>query len=411
MGSIYRHSSLNIASTGFKDGENGLFVQRNPELLRPIALSVINRAQEQEEDQKRHLQRDLGSGNYYLVDTTTWRHGVEDAPLCGRGWVTQERALSVRTIHFGREQVLWECLTTNATEVFPKGLLRGTEIKHPKVLLESRAQHIQRKMDRLRDIRNCRLEFQNIKEDFQAQMKEIKAKYSMPDDTSSDDEDDEDAGSNDGDFVRRFQSLLIAKNNNASPNRPKSRRDEPEPDSDSDFIQALDCVAETSTSEAKQRNSRIGILQDLGLELRDLEGCDLSVLDGLKIKGWEKLKQTLTDWGFGAGQLRIEPLPVRGMVLTLRQWTMVVSIYSRCSLSFSRDKLVAISGLAQSLSQDLKCDYLAGLWRKDLEHQLLWKVIKPLPAPKKDGTRGPSWSWASVDGAVEIPEWDGYFYE
>jgi hypothetical protein len=147
----------------------------------------------------------------------------------------------------------------------------------------------------------------------------------------------------------------------------------------------------------------------MGLFPKDFDGCDLNILDGLDIKGWKELKTKLESWGFGAQSDRVKPLPIRGMALEQKQWLTVVEIFSRCSLSFSKDKLVAISGMAKSLSQEMNCDYLAGLWRKDLEHQLLWKVNGAFRSPKEDGTRGPSWSWASVDGAIEIPDWRGYF--
>jgi hypothetical protein len=39
-----------------------------------------------------------------------------------------------------------------------------------------------------------------------------------------------------------------------------------------------------------------------------------------------------------------------------------------------KDKPVAFLGIAKSLSQEMNCDYLAGLWRKSLEHQSPWKV-------------------------------------
>ena len=38
MGAVYRNSYLNIAGTGFKDGNAGLFVQRNPDRLSTTIL-------------------------------------------------------------------------------------------------------------------------------------------------------------------------------------------------------------------------------------------------------------------------------------------------------------------------------------------------------------------------------------
>jgi len=48
----------------------------------------------------------------------------------------------------------------------------------------------------------------------------------------------------------------------------------------------------------------------------------------------------------------------------------------------------------------MNCAYLAGMWRSGLEHQLLWVVMNAMKGIEKDGTRGPTWSWASVDGPV-----------
>ncbi|KAF4438788.1 HET-domain-containing protein [Fusarium austroafricanum] len=140
--------------------------------------------------------------------------------------------------------------------------------------------------------------------------------------------------------------------------------------------------------------------------------CDLTIFDGLGIKGWEKFKAQLEEWKIGKPWASlVEARPIRGMSHELMKWVALIKLFSRCSLSFYSDKLVAISGMAQTLAPALNCDYLAGLWRKDLEHQLLWKVTQPRPAPEKSHTRGPSWTWASVDGAIEIQEWRGYFYD
>jgi hypothetical protein len=60
-------------------------------------------------------------------------------------------------------------------------------------------------------------------------------------------------------------------------------------------------------------------------------------------------------------------------------------------------------------------EYCAGLWEGDLINQLGWRVDYVfLSPPSKDppansnaaleGYRGPSWSWASVDKAVRVPD-------
>lgn len=104
-------------------------------------------------------------------------------------------------------------------------------------------------------------------------------------------------------------------------------------------------------------------------------------------------------------------------------WARVVETYSRLHLTNSRDKLIALSGIAHHMSGILSgsetisrlmgpVKYVAGLWDKYLESQLLWR-IEPVfqhsnstfqhlsQRPKtRDGAyfyRAPSFSWASVD--------------
>ena len=88
-------------------------------------------------------------------------------------------------------------------------------------------------------------------------------------------------------------------------------------------------------------------------------------------------------------------------------WRTMVEIYTNCTLTEEQDKLIAIQGLAniyKSLQDD---DYLAGLWRKELPSGLMWATRNGLQAngeltyrPKT--YRAPSWSWASIEGAIQI---------
>ncbi|TGO27653.1 hypothetical protein BPAE_0039g00630 [Botrytis paeoniae] len=87
-------------------------------------------------------------------------------------------------------------------------------------------------------------------------------------------------------------------------------------------------------------------------------------------------------------------------------WHTIVQLYTSTNLTFAKDKLVAISGLAQLIQKKNRDLYLAGLWWNDIELQLLWSQSLPgrrLPIGSK--YRAPSWSWASVDemGGVLYP--------
>jgi hypothetical protein len=49
----------------------------------------------------------------------TWRD-VEYGPLNERGWVLQERLLSKRILHFGNDQIFWECQETQVAESYQR---------------------------------------------------------------------------------------------------------------------------------------------------------------------------------------------------------------------------------------------------------------------------------------------------
>jgi hypothetical protein len=82
---------------------------------------------------------------------------------------------------------------------------------------------------------------------------------------------------------------------------------------------------------------------------------------------------------------------------TTMDWPRILSLYSKTSLSFSRDKLPALSGLAKRwLATHPNDTYLAGLWRSNLLETLLWQNDSRT-ATRVRPWRAPSWSWASID--------------
>ena len=79
------------------------------------------------------------------------------------------------------------------------------------------------------------------------------------------------------------------------------------------------------------------------------------------------------------------------------------------------ERLVALSRVARRFSRILsevhRCvdDYLAGMWRRDLEASLLWSVEECLQEHlpgmqwrRPQTPRAPSWSWAAIEGPVLI---------
>ena len=102
MGEIYRNSVCTIAATAAIDGRFGCFFARNSRLTEPCKVVVSTLG----------IHGDLSSISNDLcviVPQYLWQNDVDKAPLNKRAWVLQERILSPRTIHFGRNQLLWEC--------------------------------------------------------------------------------------------------------------------------------------------------------------------------------------------------------------------------------------------------------------------------------------------------------------
>jgi hypothetical protein len=84
-------------------------------------------------------------------------------------------------------------------------------------------------------------------------------------------------------------------------------------------------------------------------------------------------------------------------------WKLIVLAYSQTSLTYSEDKLIALSGIAKAYASAMADTYVAGMWRNGLERQLSWfRHADSYPlSPDPLSYRAPSWSWASVDAAVE----------
>jgi hypothetical protein len=81
-------------------------------------------------------------------------------------------------------------------------------------------------------------------------------------------------------------------------------------------------------------------------------------------------------------------------------WYYIVEVYSKAALTFETDKLVAIGGIAAILQPILHDSYLAGLWRRHLAGDLLWRCNYPYESKPKRYL-APSWSWASINDPIE----------
>ncbi len=83
----------------------------------------------------------------------------------------------------------------------------------------------------------------------------------------------------------------------------------------------------------------------------------------------------------------------------LGKWQDTTVQYSGRQLSFHRDKLTALSAMADVIPRGVLGDYVAGLWSYRLIDQLCWYIFG-FRAPRPAGNTAPSFSWASTAGHI-----------
>ncbi|PMD40930.1 HET-domain-containing protein, partial [Hyaloscypha variabilis F] len=106
MGKIYAQAALTIAATGASDDPTmGLFRGERHRLRQLVEIPLKYSASDKP-----------GEFIYASIKPKTLAEEVSDSRLYTRGWVLQERVLSPRYLHFGREQWFWQCRESTAAE-------------------------------------------------------------------------------------------------------------------------------------------------------------------------------------------------------------------------------------------------------------------------------------------------------
>ncbi|KAF2621208.1 HET-domain-containing protein [Macroventuria anomochaeta] len=86
-------------------------------------------------------------------------------------------------------------------------------------------------------------------------------------------------------------------------------------------------------------------------------------------------------------------------------WQRAVAQYSHLQLTYVSDRLPAIAAIVQRTMRIRKDDtYIAGMWRSSLLHDSAWHRIEHGENLKRPDNTAPTWSWASVPGAVGFYE-------
>ncbi|KAH6647611.1 heterokaryon incompatibility protein-domain-containing protein [Truncatella angustata] len=113
MREIYAHSICNISATGVPHNSMGFTDMLNKPLLLPAKVHPS--------------WAPSTKGGWVAIDVHFWWAEVWNTALMKRGWVFQERFLPPRVLHFGSRQMLWECATVDACEIYPNGLPQETQ--------------------------------------------------------------------------------------------------------------------------------------------------------------------------------------------------------------------------------------------------------------------------------------------
>ena len=113
MNIVYENAYCNLSTTGSTNSSQGLFFDRDPNLIRQDELSTAFTV----------FDPAVTMTNSALVDADYRNIHLSRMPLYERGWVLQERLLARRVLHFCSSQMAWECVETDADETHPDGLL------------------------------------------------------------------------------------------------------------------------------------------------------------------------------------------------------------------------------------------------------------------------------------------------
>ncbi|KAL9119746.1 MAG: hypothetical protein Q9187_003696 [Circinaria calcarea] len=164
------------------------------------------------------------------------------------------------------------------------------------------------------------------------------------------------------------------------------------------FIRCTDAKGHTGRLESKVLHTRAWVLQEHLTAPAILHW-------GKDILAWECRKHYMTEdgWSTITHPLHKSLLehddgsrPYNDEDHLYDSWYIVVYAYTHRKLTFSKDKLIALDGLAHQYRDLLDDKYLAGLWLHDLPRGLLW-----MSSTSRFSTyHAPSWSWASMDGSA-----------
>lgn len=116
MHNVYRNSFMCISALSATDDDGGCFFTRDIEVVKP---SILNFSKDGVSQPTLYTS--------YIQDNRAWQKAFSQEVLTSRAWVLQERLLAPRTLHFGKNQIYWECNQEFRNETQPEHDWRRTE--------------------------------------------------------------------------------------------------------------------------------------------------------------------------------------------------------------------------------------------------------------------------------------------
>lgn len=117
MQNVYKNAFINISALGASNDEEGCFFSRDPSRTAPAIVRFRLAAEEDVKPMTFEQERE------------GWKTLFTREPLLKRGWVVQERLLATRVLHFGTQQVFWECNESRCCETHPFSVDGNPEYK------------------------------------------------------------------------------------------------------------------------------------------------------------------------------------------------------------------------------------------------------------------------------------------
>ena len=118
---------------------------------------------------------------------------------------------------------------------------------------------------------------------------------------------------------------------------------------------------------------------------------------------WDGYEKAVSETFSGSLSLTFEIIFVTPRhAITLSIWFRIVEDYFSSKLIRNSDKLVALEGLAELLHKQTGNDYVAGMWRQNLENMLCQESKQEKEEKRIVSYVTLIWSWASLNRSIQV---------